>query len=72
LAPCAPASRVTISQLMGNNTQQLFGEMVEQQFRTLYNYNYGSALSLVLLALMLLSMAIMRKFDKNGEGAALL
>ena len=66
------ASTFAISQLMGNNTQQLYGEMVEQQFRTLYNYNYGSALSLVLLVLMLLSMAIMRKFDKNGEGAALL
>ena len=65
------ASTFVISQLMGNNAQQLFGEMVEQQFRTLYNYNYGSALSLVLLALILISMALMNRLNRGQEGAAL-
>lgn len=65
------ASTFAISQLMGNNTQQLFGEMVEQQFRMLYNYNYGSALSMVLLVLILLSMMIMNRFNKSGERTAL-
>ena len=45
--------------------------MVEQQFRTLYNYNYGSALSLVLLALILISMALMNRLNRGEEAAAL-
>nr|WP_122012293.1 ABC transporter permease [Maliibacterium massiliense] len=65
------ASTFVISQLMGSNAAQLFGELVEQQFRTLYNYNYGAALSMVLMVCILISMAVMNRFSGDKEAAAL-
>ena len=40
----------------------LVGDAIEKQIQSLYNYNLGAALSLVLMVLILLSMALMKKF----------
>ncbi|MGI6005464.1 MAG: ABC transporter permease [Christensenellales bacterium] len=63
------ASTFVISQLLGNNVSQLYGEVIEQQFRLVYDYHYGSALSLVLMVCMLLSMLLMNRFSSAEEAA---
>ena len=63
------ASTFVISQLLGSNASQLYGELVEQQFRLVYDYHYGSALSVVLMACMLISMLVMNRFNRGEEAA---
>ena len=50
-----------ISQKLGGKIM-LVGDAIEKQIQSLYNYNLGAALSLVLMVLILLSMALMKKF----------
>lgn len=60
-----------ISDLLGGNKIQLIGNVIENEFTTANNWNLGAGLSLVLMIIILGSMAIMSRYDKNGEGAAL-
>lgn len=60
-----------ISDLLGGNKIQLIGNIIENEFTTANNWNLGAGLSLVLMLIILGSMAIMSRYDKNGEGAAL-
>jgi spermidine/putrescine transport system permease protein len=48
----------------------LVGDAIEKQIQSLYNYNMGAALSLVLMVLILISMAFMKKFA-GDEGSNL-
>ena len=48
----------------------LIGNVIEQKFKQGNNWNVGSGLSLVLMIFILISMAIMHKYDKEGEGVA--
>ncbi|MBH1942198.1 ABC transporter permease [Mobilitalea sibirica] len=56
-----------ISTILGGSKIVLIGNVIEQQFR-LGNWNTGSGLSLVLMIFILLSMAILSKYDKESEG----
>lgn len=58
-----------ISDLLGGSKILLIGNVIEQEFMSAYNWNSGSGLSLVLMIFIILSMALMSKYDKNGEGA---
>ena len=60
-----------ISDLLGGSKILLIGNVIEQQFKQVNNWHVGSGLSLVLRVFILLSMAIMNKYDKDGEGVAL-
>jgi len=59
-----------ISTILGGSKVLLIGNVIEQQFR-LGNWNAGSGLSLVLMVFVLLSMAIISKYDKESEGNSL-
>lgn len=59
-----------ISDLLGGSKILLIGNVIEQQFKQANNWNVGSGLSLVLMVFILISMAIMQKYDKDGEGVA--
>lgn len=59
-----------ISNLLGGSKILLIGNVIEQEFTKSSNWNLGSGLSLVLMAFILVSMAVMAKYDKNGEGNA--
>ncbi|MCR5160611.1 MAG: hypothetical protein K6C06_02475 [Lachnospiraceae bacterium] len=59
-----------ISDLLGGSKILLIGNVIEQKFKQGSNWNVGSGLSLVLMVFILISMAFMQKYDKNGEGAA--
>jgi spermidine/putrescine transport system permease protein len=57
-----------ISDLLGGSKILLIGNVIEQKFKQGSNWNVGSGLSLVMMIFILLSMAIMNKYDKDGEG----
>lgn len=59
-----------ISNLLGGSKILLIGNVIEQEFTKSSNWNLGSGLSLVLMIFILLSMALIAKYDKNGEGSA--
>jgi len=59
-----------ISTILGGSKIVLIGNVIEQQFR-LGNWHTGSGLSLVLMIFILLSMAILSKYDKESEGSNL-
>lgn len=57
-----------ISRLLGGGMTYLIGDMIESLFMTFRNWNYGSTISLILMALIIGSIAILRKVDPNNEG----
>ena len=59
-----------ISDLLGGSKILLIGNVIEQEFTKGSNWHLGSGLSLVLMIFILLSMALIAKYDKNGEGTA--
>ena len=58
-----------ISNLLGGSKILLIGNVIEQEFTKGSNWNLGSGLSLVLMVFILISMALIAKYDKNGEGS---
>ena len=66
-------STFIISKLLGGGKEMLIGDVIEMLFvGTAIDYNVGSALSLVLMILMLLCMAIMNRFDDSEETGGLM
>ena len=57
-----------ISNLLGGSKILLIGNVIEQEFTKGSNWNLGSGLSLVMMIFILISMALIAKYDKNGEG----
>ena len=57
-----------ISSLLGGSKILLIGNVIEQEFTKGSNWHLGSGLSLVLMIFILLSMALIAKYDKEGEG----
>lgn len=60
-----------IPRVLGGGNTQMFGDLIEATFLTAGNWNLGSALSLVMMILILISLAILRKADPNGEGGGI-
>ena len=65
-------STFVISRLLGGGQYMLLGNLIEQQFTTVGDWNFGSAISVFMMIIILISMAIMSKFDsadsKEGGG----
>ena len=59
-----------ISDLLGGSKILLIGNVIEQEFKQGSNWNVGSGLSLVLMIFIIASMALIAKYDKEGEGTA--
>ena len=57
-----------ISDLLGGSKILLIGNVIEQEFKQGSNWHVGSGLSLVLMIFIIASMALIAKYDKNGEG----
>ncbi|MCR1962194.1 ABC transporter permease [Clostridium perfringens] len=60
-------SNFVIPSLLGGGKYILVGNLIEQQFTTIGNWNFGSALSIFMMILILISMAFMSKYEKNGK-----
>ena len=60
-----------IPRVLGGGNTQMFGDLIEAKFLTEGNWNVGSALSLIMMVLILISLSILRKADPNGEGGGI-
>ena len=62
-------STFIISRMLGGGSNLLIGDLIDMQFLgSAYNPNLGSAISLVLMVIILICMGIMNQFD-DGENA---
>ena len=57
-----------ISNILGGSKVLLIGNVIEQEFTKGSNWNLGSGLSLIMMIFILISMAFIAKYDKDGEG----
>ncbi|MDO5716478.1 MAG: ABC transporter permease [Tissierellia bacterium] len=60
-------STFVISQLLGGNNFSLIGNIIEQQFRFTNDWNFGSAISLILMALILILIRFSMKNEEAGS-----
>jgi len=60
-----------ISRLLGGGQYMLIGNVIEQQFLVIGNWSFGSAVSVLMLALILLSMVFLSRYNKEGGGGML-
>ncbi len=60
-----------IPRILGGGNTMLFGDLIENKFLTEGNWNVGSALSLVMMLLILVSLSVLRKADPEGEGSGI-
>lgn len=65
-------STFVISNLLGGGKYMLIGNLIEQQFLTLNNWNFGSAISMVLMTIIFLVLGIARlitgkELDTGGQ-----
>lgn len=60
-----------IPRILGGGNTMMFGDLIENRFLTEGNWNLGSALSLVMMALILISLGILRRVDPEGEGSGI-
>ncbi len=60
-----------ISDLLGGGKILLIGNVIEQSFKQNSNWHVGSSLSLLLMVFIIGSMALVAKYDTDGEGTVL-
>ncbi|MDR2587838.1 MAG: ABC transporter permease [Spirochaetales bacterium] len=60
-------STFVISALLGGGQSMLIGNLVEQQFLSAGDWHFGSALSIIMMAVILFSMAIVSLYDKGAS-----
>jgi spermidine/putrescine transport system permease protein len=64
-------STFVISRLLGGGQFALIGNLIEQQFLYVGDWHFGSALSLVMMVLILISMVLMPKSSRDSVGGGL-
>lgn len=68
-------STFVISRLLGGGQYMLLGNLIEQQYTTMGDWNFGSAIAIFMMIVILISMGIMNLFegsdDKEGGGSML-
>ena len=52
--------------VLGGGQYVLIGNVIESQFLTSGNWSFGSALSLIMVIIIMISMYLTRKIDRNG------
>lgn len=60
-------STFVISRLLGGGQYMLLGNLIEQQYTTMGDWNFGSAISIFMMVIILIFMAITSKFDSNDN-----
>ena len=61
-----------ISRLLGGGQYMLIGNVIEQQFLVIGNWSFGSAMSVLMLLLILFSMVFLSRYSKEGGGGMFL
>jgi spermidine/putrescine transport system permease protein len=57
-----------VSSILGGDQFMLIGNLIEHQFMRVGNWNFGSALAVIMMLLILCSNALFTVFDKTEEG----
>lgn len=57
-----------ISRLLGSGRFMLYGDVIEKQFLELNNWNFGSSLSLLMMALCVISVGLLNRADPRQKG----
>ena len=60
-----------ISTMLGGGKVNLIGNNIEQEFTVSSNWNLGAGLSLVMMVFIIISMALIEKFDREGEASVI-
>ncbi len=60
-------SSFEISLLLGGNKFNLIGNLIEQQFKVTGDWHFGSAMSTILMAMMIVAMFVSNRFDNAKE-----
>lgn len=60
-----------ISRLLGGGQYTLIGNLIEQQFLAVGDWNFGSSLSVVMMILILCSLGFMTRYEKENEGGGM-
>jgi spermidine/putrescine transport system permease protein len=60
-----------ISRLLGGGQYTLIGNLIEQQFLTVGDWNFGSAISVLMILIILVSMGFASRYEKGQEGVGL-
>ena len=60
-------STFVISRLLGGGQYMLLGNLIEQQYTTMGDWNFGSAISIFMMIIILIFMAITSKFDVTSK-----
>ena len=61
-----------LPRILGGGNAMMFGDLIESKFLTEGNWNVGSALSLIMMVLIMISLGILRKADPEGEGGSMI
>lgn len=64
-------STFVISRLLGGGHYMLIGNLIEQQFLYAGDWQFGSAISIIMMVFILIAMGVTAKFDKDKEGGGL-
>ena len=64
-------STFVISDLLGGSQITLIGNLIKDQFQTVYDWNFGSAISIILMVMILLSMSVLNRYDKREGGTSM-
>lgn len=66
-------STFVISKLLGGGTKMLLGDLIEMQFLgSAYNPHLGSAISLIMMLIVVICMSVMNKFGEGEEQAVMM
>lgn len=66
-------STFIISKMLGGGTEMLLGDLIEMQFLgSAYNPHLGSAISLVMMVIVVICMSIMNRFGEGEEQAVVM
>ena len=60
-------STFVIPKLLGGGQYMLIGNLIENQFISVGNWNFGSATSIILTLIILIGLSIMKKFDREEK-----
>ncbi|NOV89647.1 spermidine/putrescine transport system permease protein [Clostridium acetobutylicum] len=60
-------STFVISKLLGGGQFMLIGNLIESQFTTVGDWYFGSAISILMMVIILISMAVLSKFDSKSD-----
>ncbi len=60
-------SSFVIPKLLGGGGYMLIGNVIENQFISVGEWNFGSAISMVMAVIIMISMYVTRKLDKNDD-----